>query len=78
MLGVKILLCIILLFSVLSVLNPLETFYSSYPFDSGWGFGSYINIPSRSTRNQSYDIRGDPVVIHPNPYLSPWGMSTMF
>lgn len=54
--------------------------YSTYPFgnkipQSAWGMGSYINIPTRFTRNQSYDLRGDPFPIPPNPYLSPWGIS---
>jgi hypothetical protein len=49
-------------------------FSSSYPFQFGLG-GAFINIPTRFTRNQSYDLRGDPVVIRPDPFLSPWGIS---
>ena len=61
------------------ILGLLEG-YSTYPFGntiprSGWGMGAYINQPTRFTRNQSYDLRGDPVMIRPNPFLSPWGMS---
>ena len=40
------------------------------------GFG--INMSTRFTRNQSYDLRGDPFPLFRavNPYLSPWGMSS--
>ena len=36
----------------------------------------YINMSTRFTRNQSYDLRGDPFQIPSNPNLSPWGMSS--
>lgn len=45
---------------------------SRYQLPGGWP----INISTRWTRNQSYDLRGDPYVIPVNPYLSPWGMSS--
>jgi hypothetical protein len=37
----------------------------------------FIGIPTRNTRNMSYDLRGDPCVIRPNHSLSPWGMSSI-
>ena len=49
------------LFIVLCSRNGIENFF--------------INMPTRFTRNQSYDLRGDPYIIRPNPSLSPWGMS---
>ena len=33
-------------------------------------------MPTRFTRNQSYDLRGDPFPIRFNPNLSPWNMSS--
>ena len=36
----------------------------------------YINMSTRFTRNQSYDLRGDPFRIPSDPNLSPWGMSS--
>ena len=33
------------------------------------------NFYLRSTRNQSYDLRGDPFKIHPT--FMPWNMSTI-
>ena len=35
-----------------------------------------LGMSTRFTRNQSYDLRGDPCVIRPNPGLSPWGISS--
>ena len=76
------LLLLIVFSAVLSIWNPLSLEgWSPYPYKtnypmSGWGFGSFINIPTRFTRNQSYDLRGDPFPIPVNPYLSPWGMSS--
>ena len=36
---------------------------------------NFWNIPTRSTRNQSYDLRGDPYIIPPAYY--PWNNSTI-
>ena len=82
------LLIIIFVCVILSIWNPLKVlgiegfqsypFPYQYPFRTGWGFGSFINMPTRFTKNQSYDLRGDPFIIPPNPYLSPWGMSSYF
>lgn len=33
----------------------------------------YFNMPTRSTRNMSYDLRGDISPIH--QYVGPWNMS---
>ena len=71
----------IILCSILLVFNPLHENYDSHPCDNStalplWNFGSFINMPTRFTRNQSYDLRGDPFIIPVNPYLSPWGMSS--
>jgi len=75
------LLIIIIVSSIIAIFNPLYESYRSYPFRNStafplWNFGSFINMPTRFTRNQSYDIRGDPFIIPVNPYLSPWGMSS--
>lgn len=37
---------------------------------------NFWNMSTRSTRNQSYDLRGDPFPIQFNPQLSPWNMSS--
>ena len=56
------LIALIAVFAVLLKWSSIENFY--------------INMSTRFTRNQSYDLRGDPYVIPPNPNLSPWGMSS--
>ena len=78
MFGIK--LWIVLFFAFLLFMIIGKEGFSSYPFArsnplTGWGMGSYINMPTRFTRNQSYDLRGDPYRIPPNYNLSPWGMS---
>ncbi len=60
---------ILLFFALLYFFSPLfESFMIGIP----------LNVSTRFTRNQSYDLRGDPF---PNPYygpgLSPWNMSTI-
>ena len=41
------------------------------------GIENFWNMSTRWTRNQSYDLRGDPYPpIRFNPWLSPWGMSS--
>jgi hypothetical protein len=77
------LLLIVFICSIIGLLTPLYETYKSYPFGNSdmyplWSFGSFINMPTRFTRNQSYDLRGDPFIIPVNPFLSPWGMSTYF
>lgn len=53
--------------------NLIESFHNAtnatlYPRNGLW-------MSTRNTRNMSYDLRGDPVVIPPNFGLSPWGIS---
>jgi hypothetical protein len=72
------LLIIIIICSIAIIFKPLYENYASFPFKNSlaWNFGAFINMPTRFTRNQSYDLRGDPFIIPANPYLSPWGMSS--
>ena len=65
-----VLVSIIIISSILKILFSFEMFQSHLlPI---W------NYHTRFTRNQSYDIRGDPLIIPPNSYISPWGVSSFF
>jgi len=76
-----ILLVIILGLAYLFINKTIEQ-YAPYPYS----LHSYLfprpiwqiwNIPTRSTRNMSYDLRGDPFHV-PNYYVSPWLYSSYF
>ena len=88
-----ILLVIILILSYLFINKTIEK-YAPYPYSLHSYFLKPIwqiwNMPTRSTRNISYDIRGDPFPIPqsqsvkarasliPNYYVSPWLNSPLF
>ena len=74
---------LILLVIILAYLFTNKTIekYAPYPYSLHSYFLKPIwqlwNIPTRSTRGMSYDLRGDPLAI-PNYYVSPWLQSSLF
>ena len=65
---------IFLLYTLLNKKNNIEHYVFPYIY---WPIFQYWNMPLRSTRNMSYDIRGDPVPPIPRTYVGPWLNSTI-
>lgn len=53
-----------------------DHFYMMYPANTDVPYYPIWNIPTRSTRNMSYDLRGD-VPIPDTGFWSPFNMSTL-
>jgi hypothetical protein len=81
-----VLLAIVIIIIISFLFNTTEYFYGHrrglYKYRYGYPTyfkGSYVglpfwNIPTRTTRNMSYDLRGDVPIRH--SYVGPWNISS--